>query len=502
MDTVEKSSPPEPLEVELEPTFPISLRVVFKALSGLFPYYGPLIINSIRKLIIVKDNPYLGTIGITRRGELIVNKKFWAEHITTDNALRVVLAHELLHSLLGDTDQLPTEEELKNNPDIKLEMMADNIACDSRINAFINAAFPEYNPSEVFGSYYTDEMCEKDFLYKLLKPGSHFIGVKYEEFAQCYSSFYTLNRFKAGNHHELSKLVLEELKKRPQPKKIVIKLLGSHCNSKEEQDELAGKIDENTIIVEINPDSKEITSSEELDEDLKKQIADAVTEELATGQLAGRTDKTLAQKILSSAFETTQKFNLQFFKRFMIDSIFKNVRAQSLVPTDTMTSSPIIPHRISNSDLVRTMADLDVIIWKTKRRSYRFDKMLLPVYLDVSGSTMPYLPQIIKLLANIKEELDYVWGFSEKVVLHTQDDLGNNRINTTGGTDFDCIIEHAIEQKFEHIVVITDGYAYCKYKDRIPQIKSVVTVLFGGDHRDNYFSKNYGSTHSLDEVTL
>jgi len=130
------------------------------------------------------------------------------------------------------------------------------------------------------------------------------------------------------------------------------------------------------------------------------------------------------------------------------------------------------------------------------------DKNLLPIYLDVSGSTYSYLPEIITLISNVSDKLDYIWGFSTQVVKHTIDDLVKRNIKSTGGTCFKCIIKHAIENNFKHIVVITDGDASNPFTGKISDIESVVTILFGYANKQNYFSKHYENTHLIEEVKI
>lgn len=184
------------------------------------------------------------------------------------------------------------------------------------------------------------------------------------------------------------------------------------------------------------------------------------------------------------------------------NSIFANFRSQAKVKTGTWSTSPIIPNSLAISDSIKLSMDYPTLLFKKRKYETKIDKNLLPIYLDVSGSTQPYLPEIIALITNVSSLIDYVWGFSDFVHKHEMQDLKENRIRSSGGTSFDCIIEHAVQNKFRNIVVITDGDAACKETEIIPSIESVVTILFGYGYKENFFSKTYGNTHTIDEVKL
>lgn len=80
------------------------------------------------------------------------------------------------------------------------------------------------------------------------------------------------------------------------------------------------------------------------------------------------------------------------------------------------------------------------------------------VYLDVSGSVEPWIGRIYGLVLALGDEIGSpVHLFSNEVLDVTLDDLASGKVFTTGGTDFDCVIRHALVHGFRRIVVITDG---------------------------------------------
>jgi len=83
----------------------------------------------------------------------------------------------------------------------------------------------------------------------------------------------------------------------------------------------------------------------------------------------------------------------------------------------------------------------------------------LAIYLDVSGSVNEYLPKILGILKSLRKEITTIFQFSNKVVETSFETLLKGSIQTTFGTDFNCIAQSILERGFDKAVIITDGYA-------------------------------------------
>lgn len=100
--------------------------------------------------------------------------------------------------------------------------------------------------------------------------------------------------------------------------------------------------------------------------------------------------------------------------------------------------------------------------WPTLFHGDRFDTadddLCAQVYVDVSGSFDRYLARVCGLLLALSDEVGrVVHQFSNRVADATLDELARGVKRTTGGTDFDCVFEHAAERRHRRIVVVTDG---------------------------------------------
>lgn len=87
-----------------------------------------------------------------------------------------------------------------------------------------------------------------------------------------------------------------------------------------------------------------------------------------------------------------------------------------------------------------------------------YNELRVHLYIDVSGSLEKWIGWIYGLVLALGEEIGSpIHLFSNKVMDITIDDLSKGKIYTTSGTDFDCVIAHALEHRYRRIVVITDG---------------------------------------------
>lgn len=488
---------------------PLTFKTIYDALFELLPDHYLVIMHSIKRLVILdKEVGNFGTMGINRFGNLIVCRPFWEQYITNMNALKLLLYHELLHHVSGDVYSISADDE---DPEAELKHMANNIAMDSRINAFICNSMPEIKPEIFLEQFYSEENIKDNVFGKMLKPTGIFTSSKNDRKLQPFHiEFYKDSEF--CNHEELAEVVLEILKEQGagKNKKIIVKILGGHGENGQGI-ELSEEDMKNAQIIEIDMRDgklKEHTISDreggksngqEISQEIKEAIIDHLNQQAAMG--CGYS-KQAATKYLNVALNISEKLDINKFKKLAFDSIFANVRLQARIKTGKYTSIPYLPHSLAASDLLLMTDDIIPVMWKGRKYTNKIDKEMLPIYLDVSGSTWSHLPEIIKLIANIGESLDYVWGFSNEIHKHTIKELQDGKINSTGGTDFDCILEHAKENQYKHIVVISDGDGSCRTSGRAPFLESAVMILFGYATKRNYFTANYETTYMIDEVKI
>jgi hypothetical protein len=106
------------------------------------------------------------------------------------------------------------------------------------------------------------------------------------------------------------------------------------------------------------------------------------------------------------------------------------------------------------------------------------------LYIDVSASTSEHQPKIFGLVTHLADLIgEPIYLFSNTVVEASLEDMADGKVTTTGGTDFDCVVEHAIRHNFKKVVMITDGYAALNDKNtaRVRSGEVKVLALLTGD---------------------
>lgn len=442
-----------------------SLDTVYKVLSKLLQTNAYILVSSIEAVDLIDDDKVLPTLGITKDRRLIINTNFWEKHLQdSDDNLMTVLYHELLHVIFGDIYSLGSID--PKDPERELKQMAQNVAMDSRINSFISRT--AVHDTSFFIKFYKD-LAKDNPLHNLLFPGNlnavHKVLGK--QMGDQYDLFY--NGEEVNSYVPLYYLVLDYLRKNAQYIDVV--LVGDHL---------------------------EDGQGNKLPEEVKSAVLDAIKE---MGKQAGKGDQLIKTVVKDHA--AAGRIDLNLLKRYRIQGAFKNVKLGAVRKVGKYTTSPIIPSNLARFDMVRAALDIPVTLWKAFKYKEVYDRELLPIYLDVSGSMDRYIPNILDVICNIDDKLDYMWLFSTKIVKHTMEQLKRREIETTGGTDFDIVIEHAVENNFSNIIVITDGccgVSVVKGNEKHPKIKDVVTVLIDDGTEQNWFSQAYNNTHKLQDL--
>lgn len=459
-----------------------------------------------------KDDPKnlfgVNTMAIDRIGNLHIYRSFF-EDLKDMEELKTVLLHELYHPICGDTYRLMGLDE--KDPDVRIKAIALNIAQDCRINAAIYHRYIKTGKirTNFFERFYS-EAPKKDKdgniipisedelrIRKLLKNNSTFKDS--DPLAPYYDYFYNIADVQdyGGLYDEVLNILKKNKNKNEQMiQNIIDLLLGGHSLEEKQEDGEGGP--------SISIDDLDV--SQDLKDKLKEAIDQAsgiIKEQLRDSKGHG-TSSTVEELILAEADDTGRKIDIRLFKELSFNCLFRNIRLGAKKTRRKIIKKAIFPQRLHARDINLLAGGIDIVSWRHDSLEEYKEKVLLPIYLDVSGSMYSSLPEIIQLILNIDADLDSIWGFSNQVFLHTLDDLKNNKIKSTGGTDFDCIIEHALENKHKSILVITDGDAHCrKPKEKIPGIDEVIVVLTDGYCReDNWFSTVYKETRLISEVTI
>ena len=125
------------------------------------------------------------------------------------------------------------------------------------------------------------------------------------------------------------------------------------------------------------------------------------------------------------------------------------------------------------------------VFWPSSLPHHIEDDQRVHLFVDASGSMDEWLPFLFRLCGELSEHIgSSVCLFSNQVVRTSLGELAAGRVESTGGTDFDCVLDHALRKRWRRIVVLSDGWANADEalleRARRAGLK-VWVVLFGED---------------------
>jgi hypothetical protein len=192
------------------------------------------------------------------------------------------------------------------------------------------------------------------------------------------------------------------------------------------------------------------------------------------------------RKVLLQKFATKQK----------VDRFKQSIHRTSI------GVSPI-PLHPSKRDFILLAAGIPPFHYHNHVQRAAVKELGLAVYLDVSGSVNAHLPEIVGILSSLRSELTSIFLFSNKVVEVPFRTLLAGKVQTTYGTDFDCIAESILERNMDKAIVLTDGYASIS-ADKQVELKNrklqALTILFGGKNDCEEFAP-FGDVVQLADIT-
>lgn len=434
--------------------------------------------------IVEKNHPICKTLCIGKAGVIMINPGFWKKQIKTRLDAKVVLVHEMLHSVLGDN--------LKSVPQEEEELA--NYSMDMRINSAIFSYFLDNIERDTKGfleSYY-----KKEGLQALLRPRSniksqskfyllytalypeHGVYNYRHTFAQKRANDYILANFKSEESIRSTLKMLNPGGLKKAKKKVVF--LGTH-----------GKGDQKP------GDEDGIGGLDEAGKDmLREELVGALqTKGAGTGDILGT--------YFIDLIQSSAGLNIRLLEKFACSAKINTLRC--MYKTEKRANG-VIPLQPSNRDIAILGAGYIPVLWNNKTEVEHNMNKNVAIYVDVSGSVSEHLPQIMGVIATMRKNIKEVFCFSNDVSEHTIAEISRGEFKTTGGTDFNCVIRHALDRKIDKLIIFTDGYASANSdlaEKARKHIKDAAIVYFGGGTPpDNFWETTYGNVFSLEELLV
>ena len=396
------------------------------------------------------------TAAINAQGVMRYNPDFVRQYVTGAQELFCLIAHELMHPMFGHF--------------VYQSGGLEGIGADLVINAVLTRVFS--SPSGE-GSLFR-KLYKPIGIEGLLRPESDMYQSRY---SSLYYSFYQ-------NHGSGQKLstgeVIQTLKVlTPTVEVPCLLLLGSH-GPREPQAETEP----------IGRFPAEILAH------IAQDLARAAEEPNRHTPGFGHNLYEFFLEVLQTHLTLKKVLLLKFATRQKVD------RFRHAVSRQRVGVSPI-PIRPSKRDFVLLAAGIPPFHYHNHVTKHDFEERGLAVYLDVSGSVNDHLPEIIGVLRTLDAHLKTVFLFSNEVIEVPFRSLLQGHIQTTYGTDFDCIAQHLIERRLDKAVILTDGYARLSEENQQELRKRklhTLTILFGGDRTCPDFEA-FGDVVHLEDVT-
>ncbi len=368
--------------------------------------------------------------------EMLLNKAFIESHCKTDEHLLMLVMHELYHVILGHTRLFP-----RSTPKL-------NVIFDAVINAILCSLFPAKEYTSFFTSYYpADEMP-----FALLRPPGDGTPPEAKEALRL---LYGENG--CATYYDVAQALAD------MPDAIILRLRAG--------DEAEGGMpekdpdDDAPVLLGSHSGDEEKPPSPELTELLNKIIAKwPCPDRLLPGRDMGGEER-------EREFEDDDAGDAALaraMRRLMGMATLPGPAElrRRAVHEIASESSTFLPSWTDRTHEAREIALGEALLWRTQtaiRRPVCRDRRKTFVYLDVSGSLSAKVATLADAIEPFfRKGLCTVHVFSTVVAETTVKDLSAARFRTTGGTDIDCVFEHALSlparKRPKSIVVVTDGF--------------------------------------------
>ena len=409
----------------------------------------------------VQQDDNTQTVGINIKAKkLYYNKKFVDKYVKTESDLFCLVMHELMHPLLGHYVYDPND-------------ISVGLGTDAIINNMIATIYrKESNEGSLFRKYYKNNKSPNIIL------STNCNNIYYKNRSR-YMKFGI--EIEDGNIRTTSEII--RLLKLILPKSFSAKLIGTHVKV------VSGSGDGDNVDAYIDG---------EIPTDLMRGLEKSIKERIS-GNAAGFSE--FVNRVLVEASKRMYKLKDRLLFNYRVRNSINKFLDIVDVQETRLSPVPVAPSR---KDLIMLCAGFYPLYFHNRI----VDSDLIEknngvvIYVDVSGSVESFLPDILAVLKIFRGEINQLYMFSNKVVQTPIEDFVAGKIDTTYGTDFDCIAKNMLENNYDKAVIFTDGYA-SMHKENMDRLKKInaktFTVIFDNGHMDNVL-KNFGPVVDLKEI--
>lgn len=371
----------------------------------------------------IKTTRLVGTAAVEckRRPNLLINPDFVAQYCARDEHLFLLVMHELWHVMLGHTRMYPKMTK------------AQNIAFDAIINAEIMRQFPQPE----YQGFFDVTNPPDQFPHCLLRPPVGWpnnpqypddvgpSGTK-ELLQRLYPPF-NFRRFTPPMYEDVLNLLV----------KSGMDLMGDQ-----------------PLLIGNHGDIP-------LHDPIMKEMMAQITSnwEVKPGQGFGKSFFNSRYRIQESS-EDMQRAFARVLRQCLIPKTGAN-RKKAKVAVSMIGGNGVLPNPYDRMSYARRQLGMPETIWaqpsQVKARLPEKPSRAL-IYLDVSGSMNFILGQLMHLiLPYVARKQAEIFQFSNKVIELNYADLRQAKLNSTGGTDINCVLQHLTTVTADRVLLLTDG---------------------------------------------
>jgi len=364
--------------------------------------------------------------------------QFIGKHAETPEKVTIVFMHEMYHHILrhGQMGHLGRGEVVEIALDAVINTLLCNVFRRSKFKAFLT----DYYPKDQFPS-------------NILRPASKLAGFLN---ARMYGRLYMRRRDDKGRWGLSAEDVVNWLKN------------GGGCEGAEQQ------MQGGYVVIQL-PDGRILIGSHQglqqdplLAEDLIETMKDSVNEALEKMKSAGKGcgfGAELLEELLEGLEARKNSKMVEAFTRALEQSGLSKIKHAIKSRFPELNDRSVLPLGFSRRNLAEMAQGFMPVFFQTKVPD--INQGSVHVYIDTSGSMGDWIKWCYELCVSLDTWLaEPIHLFSNNIGDITVRQLKQGVVLTTGGTDFDCIIKHAIESKYERIIIITDGEAGMQKKNQ------------------------------------
>lgn len=404
-------------------------------------------VMSVGKVVYSEAPGMTAAVMNTRPYTLIFGKPFIEENIQTMEDLVYLLSHELTHLVLDHF----APDIIKEFEDKKLAKKAAHIIVDCQVNATVsNSLDPKY--SEFVKRYYSQDMP-----YCFFRPDGE---PPTDELKALHQKLHSTHGI---TNRELIEGLMEWFKdQQDQLDQIIENLLGNHDDLFKDRagNASSGELEDLVDVVADNflnrgEQSEGSGKPKESEGDPKKANG---SKEAERGNKAGDGGPLVESKFkeIKEVLSQSRLVRKAFSKAGVVSPAARIYRAiDSFSPKYSRRS--VVPNfRDRRTVALNSIGKLPVFHQNIEVGS----KVMVPCYLDVSGSQEHVLHEMRKVVLKLKDLLgNKIYCFSTVISETPLKKIKDGSYYTTGGTDFSPVLRHILKNNFRQAVIFTDGEA-------------------------------------------